>query len=185
MLAVAYDQAPLTTIDEELAEGMAANRPDWAEWLARPFSWIGGGIGMWPLSIAVVVFLAATRLPLQALWAALVLAGIHVVVTPYLKEAFDRPRPDEPSAVPLPSSDAMPSGHASGSAATFGLIALLATERWPERARLLWAAAAVLALASGASRLVLGVHHTTDVLAGWCLGVAWLAAALLVRPTRD
>jgi membrane-associated phospholipid phosphatase len=184
LLCAVYDHAPLTTLDEEVAEWMAASRPEWAEWLARPFSWVGGGIGMWPICIALVALLAVRRLPLQALWAGVTLAAIHVVFTPYLKEAFDRPRPTEESAVPLPSSDALPSGHASGSAVTFGLLAVLVAERWPERERLVWVAAGVLILATGASRIVLGVHHTTDVVAGFSLGVAWLAAALLVRPAR-
>jgi undecaprenyl-diphosphatase len=85
------------------------------------------------------------------------------------------------SAIPIPGSPSFPSGHASGSVVTFGVLAALAAERWPARRFVFWSLAAALALAIGASRVVLDVHYLTDVLAGWCLGLAWLAASMLVR----
>jgi undecaprenyl-diphosphatase len=180
-LAVGYEHNPPAALDRNVAEWVAESMPGWAEWLARPPSWFGGGIGMIPICVGIVLLLLATSRVGDALWAAVTLAGIHLVVTPVSKEVFDRPRPDEGSAVPLPSSDSLPSGHASGAVVTFGLLATLGAERWPERARLLWGAAAALALMVGASRVLLNVHYVTDVLAGFCLGVAWLAAAVLVR----
>ena len=179
--AFGYDHDPLATLDRDVAEWVAVSMPAWAEWLARPPSWLGGWIGMIPICAGLVLFLVATRRRTDAVWAAVTLAGIHLVVTPLLKEAFDRPRPDEGSAVPLPSSDSFPSGHASGAVVTFGVAAMLGAERWPHRARLLWMLAILLSLAVGASRVVLNVHHVTDVFAGLALGLAWLAGALLVR----
>jgi len=181
VLAVGYEHDPLTAIDREVAEWVAASMPTWTEWLARPPSWLGGWIGMIPICVGLVLFLVATRHRADAVWAAVTLAGIHLVVTPVLKEVFDRPRPDEGSAVPLPSSDSFPSGHASGAVVTFGVAAMLGADRWPHQARLLWALAALLSLAVGASRVVLNVHHVTDVIAGFALGLGWLAGALLVR----
>jgi undecaprenyl-diphosphatase len=181
VLAVGYEHDPIAAIDREVAEWVAESLPGWAEWLGRPPSWFGGGIGMIPICVGLVLLLLATSRVGDAVWAAVTLTGIHLVVTPVLKEMFDRPRPDEGSAVPLPSSDSLPSGHASGAVVTFGVLAALGAERWPERARLLWTGAALVALAVGASRVVLNVHFVTDVVAGFCLGLAWLAAALLVR----
>jgi undecaprenyl-diphosphatase len=154
--------------------------PAWAEWLARPFSWFGGVLGLAPISVALVVSLLGASRVADAIWAAVTLAGIQLA-TALLKEFFERPRPHEGSAVPLPSSDSFPSGHASQAAVTFGVLAALGAEKWPRRSRLLWALAAFLTILVGASRVVLNVHYVTDVLAGWCLGLAWLAGALLVR----
>jgi membrane-associated phospholipid phosphatase len=180
VLAALYDHDPLAALDREGAQWVARDLPTWVEWLARPPSWVGGWIGLTPLSIGLVLLLLVKRRLFDAVWAGLTLGGIHIV-TPLVKEAFDRPRPDEGSAVPLPSSDSFPSGHASGAVVTFGALAALCAERWPERARLLWSAAVALVVAVGASRTLLNVHHVSDVLAGWYLGLAWLAGALLVR----
>ncbi|HEY4622051.1 MAG TPA: phosphatase PAP2 family protein [Gaiellaceae bacterium] len=180
LLAVAYDEEPLGTVDREVAEWVAVNMWAWAEWLARPFSWLGGWIGLTPIAVGLVLFLLLTRRFFDAAWAALTISGIQLV-TAFVKEAFDRPRPHEGSAVALPSSDSFPSGHAAGAVVTFGVLAVLGAERWPRRAPLLWALAALLSLAVGTSRVVLNIHYVTDVLAGWCLGVAWLAGALLMR----
>jgi undecaprenyl-diphosphatase len=85
--------------------------------------------------------------------------------------------------VALPDSAAFPSGHATAGVASLGAVAVLAAERLPsQRARaLLWSTFVVLGAAVGVSRIVLNVHFVTDVLAGWSLGLAWLAACLLVR----
>lgn len=180
LLATAYDLNPLAAVDREVPEWVAANMPAWAEWIARPFSWLGGWIGLTPIAVGLVLILLLTRRFFDAVWAAVTIGGIQLV-TAIVKETFDRPRPHEGSAVPLPSSDSFPSGHASGAVVTFGVLAALGVERWPERARMFWSAAAVLAVAGGASRVALNVHYLTDVLAGFSLGLAWLAGALLVR----
>lgn len=180
ILAAGYDHDPPGAVDREVAEWVVRDMPAWAEWLARPFSWFGGWIGMVPLCVGLVAFILVRRRTFDAIWVAGTLAGIHLVLTPVLKEVFDRPRPDQGSPVALPSSDSFPSGHASGAVVTYAVLAMLGAERWPRRSRLLWALAVALSLGVGASRVVLNVHFVTDVLAGFALGVAWLAAAVLV-----
>jgi membrane-associated phospholipid phosphatase len=90
--------------------------------------------------------------------------------------------PDVGSPIDLPSSFSFPSGHATTGIAVFGLLGLYAAILARTRG---WKVAAVLAglalgVLIGVSRIVLNLHFVGDVLAGFCLGLSWLVACLLV-----
>lgn len=89
------------------------------------------------------------------------------------KAVVGRPRPPLLPVLTSASNTSFPSGHSAGSAAVYGTLAVLLALRltWP---------VVVFALLVAASRVVLGVHYPTDVLAGLALGTAWVAAALIV-----
>ncbi len=182
LLAVAYDEEPLASVDRAAAERVASSMPSWAEWLARPPSWSGGWIGMTILGVVVLVVLVRERSWVDLTFFAAALAGSQIVVA-LLKAWFDRPRPHLGSVIALPPSTSFPSGHATAGVASLGAAVVLAAERLPsQRARTwLWTLAVIGGLAVGVSRIVLDVHYVTDVIAGWCLGLAWLAACLLAR----
>ncbi len=182
VLALAYEHDPLAAVDREVAEWVASSIPAWAEWVARPPSWLGGWIGMVALAIIVLVVLWRERSWIDLAFFAAALVGSQIVVA-VLKAWFDRPRPHHGGAVVLPSSGSFPSGHATAGVASLGAAAVLAAERLPSRrARAsLWAVVVVVGLTIGLSRIVLNVHYVSDVLAGWCLGLAWLAVCLLAR----
>jgi membrane-associated phospholipid phosphatase len=105
--------------------------------------------------------------------------GGAAVINPLLKLAFHRPRP-ELAFVHL-DTYSFPSGHAAVSAATFTTFAYLLGLRYRSvRARMLIGLGAVAAIALvGFSRLYLGAHYLSDVLAGISFGVAWAALCLL------
>jgi membrane-associated phospholipid phosphatase len=182
LLAVLYDQDPFTAIDADVAARVAESAPGWLQALARPFSWLGGWIGLTALGVTTGVLLVRARAWLDLGFFLAAFLGSQLVVS-LLKGGFDRPRPHEGSPIPLPGSSSFPSGHATAGAASLGAVAVLAAERLPSaRARgWLWFAAVALGVGVALSRIVLNVHYVTDVAAGWCLGVAWLAACLLVR----
>jgi membrane-associated phospholipid phosphatase len=182
VLAVGYEHEPLVTVDGEVAEWVSAGLPEAVEWAARPFSWLGGWIGLTALGVVAGVFLVRERAWLDLCFFLVAFVGSQLAVS-LLKEVFDRQRPDVGSAVPLPESASFPSGHAAAGAASLGALAVLAAERLPSlRARVvLWALTGALGLAVGLSRIALGVHYVTDVVAGWSFGLAWLAACLLAR----
>jgi undecaprenyl-diphosphatase len=182
VLGVAYDNEPFASVDNETAEWVSANMPGWVEWLARPFSWLGGWIGLTALGVVAGILLARERAWLDLAFFLTAFVGSQIAV-PVLKEWFDRPRPDVGSAITLPESAAFPSGHAAAGAASLGALAVLVAERLPDRrARVrLWSLVVAVGLLVGLSRIALNVHYVTDVLAGWCFGLAWLAACLLGR----
>jgi undecaprenyl-diphosphatase len=182
LLAVGYEHAPLASVDRETARWVATSLPPALEWTARPFSWLGGWIGLTALGTLVVAVLVRRRawLDLGVLLSALIGPQLAVAL---LKDAFDRPRPDLGSAVALPGSASFPSGHAAAGAASLGALAVVVSGWIGTRRARVWlgTVALVAGVGVGLSRVALGVHYVSDVLAGWCLGLAWLAACLLVR----
>jgi undecaprenyl-diphosphatase len=95
-----------------------------------------------------------------------------------LKFSFARVRPASFFDYPLPGSPSFPSGHALYAASVFGGLAVLLTARI--RSLLLqiaiWLVAISLILLVGLSRVYLGVHYPSDVLAGYAIGVVWVTA---------
>jgi len=181
VLAIVYDE-PFATLDADVAEWVSTSLPAWLEVVARPFSWLGGWIGLTLLGVVAVVLLARERAWLDVAFFLTAFVGSQLAVL-LVKEWFDRPRPTVGSAVALPESSSFPSGHAAAGAASLGALAVLLAERLPShRARVwLWSFTVVVGLAVGLSRIALNVHFVTDVLAGWCFGLAWLAGCLLAR----
>ena len=102
-LAFGFDHEPLAAVERETAEWVAASMPSWAEWLARPPSWLGGWIGVTALALVVCVVLVRERAWLDLAFFLTAVVGSQIVVT-LLKAGFERPRPDLGSVVPLPST---------------------------------------------------------------------------------
>lgn len=138
------------------------------------------------------VLAAAVSVPLALRWrswrpvacAALVVA-VAPAVSASTKRLVDRPRPPAAEALDHPLDPSFPSGHATASAALATGLAVLAVAALRSAvARVLAvAASAAYALVVGLSRVYLGAHWLTDVLAGWCTGAALgLVVAALVRP---
>jgi undecaprenyl-diphosphatase len=94
-----------------------------------------------------------------------------------LKLAFHRPRPVAFFGS-TPSSYSFPSGHALGSFCFYGILAaILATRVRGRGAKFcVWMAAVLLVAMIGVSRIYLGVHYPSDVIAGYCAGAVWVGA---------
>jgi membrane-associated phospholipid phosphatase len=182
LLAVTYDREPLASVDTDVAKWVATDLPHVLELAARPFSWLGGWIGLTALGVAMTIVLVRERAWADVVFLAAALLGSDLAVS-VLKNWFDRDRPAIGPSIPLPPSSSFPSGHAASGVAGLGALAVLTAERLPDRrARTwLWVAVVVAGVAVGLSRIALGVHYVTDVLAGWCFGLAWVAGCLLVR----
>ncbi len=140
---------------------------------------IGGAVGVIILTVIVMALLAYKNEYRRALLIITSVAGA-TVLNVILKSLFERQRPDLWVQLVHESGFSFPSGHAMASAA-LGLAIVVAL--WNSRWRW-WCAgfAAFYILFVGFSRLYLGVHYPSDILAGWLVSGAWvLAVALLMR----
>lgn len=138
-----------------------------------------GGVVLSLLVLAVGLFALWGRRSYEWLLALTMLGGYLPMQA--LKAAFGRVRPPQVEAlIELPSSKSFPSGHAAMSLLFFGVLAFTALDGLRSRRAKSLALAGCLAgaLAIGLSRVYLGVHFLTDVLASWCFGLAVLSVAL-------
>ncbi|MBN1979402.1 MAG: phosphatase PAP2 family protein [Anaerolineae bacterium] len=124
-----------------------------------------------PLFLWCVDFAFGARLAFFFLFSTIVNLGV--------KDLFAHPRPFElDSTVKLHDTTGygLPSGHSQSSVVVWGILASYIRKRWA------WAAAALLAVLVGFSRIYLGVHFPTDVLAGWALGAVLLIGYIFLVP---
>jgi undecaprenyl-diphosphatase len=131
------------------------------------------------LSVSIYLWLAGQRL-LAGL--ALGAATGGTILSIFLKSFFDRPRPDFVAHIVYVSSASFPSGHAMLSAVVYltlgGMMA--AAQKSQALKAFVIGLALALTLTVGFTRVYLGVHYPTDVLAGWALGAAWALACMML-----
>lgn len=117
--------------------------------------------------------------------------GTGALLGNLLKLGFDRPRPDIVEHLTHATSSSFPSGHATLAAVTYLTLGALIARSQPRLSikALVLGGAIFITVLVGFSRVYLGVHWPTDVLAGWCLGAAWAAfwwlALLRVKPATE
>jgi len=148
--------------------------PRWLEASVMDITALGGFAVLALVTLFAIGYLAVQRKWIEAL-TLLVATGGGTAISEGLKVGFARPRPDLVAHVVETTSMSFPSGHAMLSAVTYltlGALLAQAQERTSVRGYIL-GVAIVLTLLIGLSRIYLGVHWPTDVLAGWCLGAAW------------
>ncbi len=97
-----------------------------------------------------------------------------LVLNQELKLFFAKSRPELWPRLIKESSFSFPSGHALGSLVLYGFLAYILAERFPQFSRWIYSISVSIVLAIGVSRLYLGVHWPTDVLAGYAVGFLWL-----------
>ena len=160
-----------------LADGLPAHKLRAWTWLTHA----GDALVLSLLAAAVAAWLwrcGQRRLMLVWLGA---LAG-NGLLTRALKLLVDRQRPaHHHGLLVIESGSSFPSGHASAAVVAWGLLAwLLVRHQGPVAQALSALLAAALVLLVGWSRVLLQVHHASDVVAGWLIGTAWLVGAVLV-----
>ncbi len=148
--------------------------PEWVESAFLDITALGGYtvLTLVVLFAAGYMWLARKR---HAMWLMLVASAGGVVLSNALKVAFGRPRPEVVAHLVEVQSLSFPSGHAMMSAVIYLTVGVLVAQTARRRALRAYVliTALVITFLVGVSRLFLGVHYPTDVLAGWSAGLAW------------
>jgi undecaprenyl-diphosphatase len=143
-------------------------------------SFYGGPVVLIPAALVAAFAFLVHGWHRGALLVVLTVAGA-ALLNWLLKVTFARVRPEAFFDYPLPASPSFPSGHALYAASIFGGLAALLTARLkhgPLRVTV-WAAAVFLIVLVGFSRVYLGVHYPSDVLAGYSIAVIWVTFVAL------
>ena len=148
--------------------------PGWIEEIGRDVTALGGIAVLVMIVLAVSGYLLLRRKNRAALWLMLA-TGTGIMLSNLLKMGFDRPRPDLVPHGSIVYTASFPSGHSLMAAVVYLTIgALLARVERRRRLKVyVLTLAILLTLLVGVSRVYLGVHWPTDVLAGWTIGAAW------------
>jgi membrane-associated phospholipid phosphatase len=169
-----------TELDATVRQWALGHRASGLTTAATVVTTTGGSLVLAPVAVVLALVLALRGLRSDALLVSATTLGA-LVLGPLLKIAIERPRPREDHLVVV-NSFAYPSGHSLTSMAVMGVLAALALRHLtahPARVAVI-ATGAVLIAAVGASRVYLGVHWPTDVLAGWLVGAMWLVVCLIL-----
>jgi undecaprenyl-diphosphatase len=175
-------------IDQPAVQWLATHRDLWLTTMMRAITGAGGAAVL----AAVAVAACAAASWRSRSWSPVVFglaggAGITLVLFT-AKALVVRDRPPIPFAVVGAEGFSFPSGHAAGAAVGVGLPAWMLTRwliLWWTGRVVVWTVAIGVAAAMGFSRVYLGVHYVSDVLAGWLLGAAWAGAVMVVGSWWD
>jgi undecaprenyl-diphosphatase len=176
----------IVAVDDDVERVVVAHRVGWMTGTLKVATWLGSSLVLWPVVVVVsIVVVWSARRWKDALFLIVAMGG-SVGLSDLVKAWVDRPRP--PASVRLieVSGAAYPSGHAMDALVALAALASVIGMGWSRGRRgLVFAAAGVITVAVGWSRIYLGEHWLTDVLGSYLLGATWvlvLAAALLTPP---
>ncbi|RGC70920.1 phosphatidylglycerophosphatase B [Micromonospora sp. MW-13] len=172
--------APLHRLDAAVTDalhGYALGHPGWV-WFMTGWTNVFGPGPLRVAVLAVVVWLYYRR-ALRLAWWAVTTMAVGGLLGALLKLLVGRDRPDLLDPVARAAGYSFPSGHALNATLAAGVLLLIFlpyARKRPAARWALWAAAVVVAGLTGVSRVALGVHWTSDVIGGWLLGAATVAA---------
>jgi membrane protein DedA with SNARE-associated domain/membrane-associated phospholipid phosphatase len=177
----------LQLIDVPAGRFFVEHREPWLTALMKAITTLGSARVLVPLAIAGGVIWWVRSRSFRPGAVLLAAYGGAAILSNAIKLLVDRPRPPLAHMLGNFGNSSFPSGHAAQSIAVYGMIAALLAgsgATWTQKV-MSWSAALLLAGVIGMSRVYLGAHWLTDVLAGWALGALWLFALVTTLRTRD
>lgn len=193
LVEIATDRAPHALDREILLLFRVAGHPEvpigpaWLARMMRDITALGSAAVLTLITAATACYFFVARRPASGLFVIAAVVSGQIAAT-LLKAGIDRPRPDVVPHLMQESSLSFPSGHAMISALVYLTLGALASQAARNQATRIYilSLAVFVSLLVGVSRLYLGVHWPSDVLAGWCAGFAWAMlwwmAARLLQP---
>lgn len=162
----------LARTDLRSATWFEHHNTEWGESFFVGVSWLGSEM------LVVLFVIVAIVLIRKRTWLRLALLSVASIgvwpLNALLKVGFHRTRPSFATEFVTDGSFSFPSGHAMESIVIYGVLAFLLVERHASRRALVWSGWLALSVLIGFSRLYLGVHYISDVLAGFAAGFVWL-----------
>lgn len=161
--------------------------PHWLEQTAIDWTALGGVPVLCLLLLISIGYLLLIRRPRTAVFLLLATSG-GIALSFYLKTVFYRPRPDFLQHLANVSTTSFPSAHAMASCVVYLTIGSLLAHTTPVRREkhYFMGAAALLTIVIGLTRVYLGVHFPSDVVAGWAIGLVWvlICHAIMIQLQR-
>jgi membrane-associated phospholipid phosphatase len=172
--------------DQRLADWLRGRATEPLTDVFRAITTLGNFVTLVVVAVIAVAVLWRRRERIDAVFVAFAFLGAQVLSSG-MKLGFRRERPFFPDPLASESTFSFPSGHALVSLAVYGSIALMLGRRLRRRSDriVLFGTTGLLVLAIGFSRLYLGVHFLSDVLAGFAAGAAWLALLYVALELRS
>lgn len=160
--------------------------PRWFEEMMRDYTALGGYAILTPLTFSTAIYLWLRKRGRVAL-VVLIAVGGGILLSTIMKSYFDRPRPDLVPHGSYVLTKSFPSGHAMMAATTYLTLGAVIAETERKRAlRIFFLGLGVLlAVLVGISRVYLGVHWPSDVLAGWVAGSVWALCCWMMARALD
>jgi undecaprenyl-diphosphatase len=161
-------------LDNDVLQWFQDRHTAWLDYNVKELTTLGGTTVLAVVVVFALGMLVVLRRYRHAVLAAILIAGVYFA-TEAVKDAVGRPRPVlSPKAKPQTDSASFPSSHASRSMGVFVILALCLRRRTAARWYAL-AGALLVAVLVGLTRLYLGKHFLSDVVAGWLLGLVFAA----------
>jgi len=173
--------ATVSRVDRAVVVWATGERSDGTTTAMLALTELGSMRTLGPLLAVAATWLVVRRRPPWTVAAITATVGVVALVN-VTKLLVGRVRPALDPVLDV-GSPSFPSGHAGQSATVLMVLAVVLTGRGAARTTAV-AVAVVLSVAVGATRVYLGVHYPSDVLAGWLLGALWAAGVLRVLPDR-
>ena len=173
----------LTVIDQSIGQHLYQWGPAPFTTFVQSFTLIGNAQGIIPLTLIIAgIFYYISRKWQILLWIVFtILVGAGPVVA-LIKNIIQRARPSYVPHLVDQGGYSFPSGHATGVVLAWGTLAFLSwyyfKDKYPKMMPYLIGFTIFMVVAISASRLYLGVHYLSDIIAGWSIGATWLILCL-------